>query len=420
VSNLVGFATRVVCVLRSVPAASRGVKMGSKRRANGPFRVICVLAAVVCTAVLSISPSDAQRARYRGNEPIPDKPQLGPIGTQINSNTIAIISGNINAAWLTIAYDLSAVLDDGNEFRVLPVIGRGGAQNVRDVRYLKGVDLGMTVGPVLTKFRKSNELGNIDDKIVYITKLFDQEMHVIVRAESGITSLEQLRGKKVNFSDKGSATQVSARDIFSRLDIEVEEINVGQGDAIVKMKSGEIAATFLSNAKPAPVISKLRFADGFRMLPVPYSKQFHQDLYPATITHADYPGLVPKGESIETVAYGSMIIAYNWPKGSERHRRIAMFVDRFFSSFAEFQKPPRHPKWREVNLAAQVPGWKRFDAAEEWLRKHREEQQRTASAKQRTDFNRFLASSTNGTAKTMTPQERERLFQDFLKWRGKQ
>ncbi|MGH6770868.1 MAG: TAXI family TRAP transporter solute-binding subunit [Xanthobacteraceae bacterium] len=370
-------------------------------------------------AVFSISPSDAQRYRRNGNQPIPDKPELGSLGAQINANTIAIVSGNINAAWLTIAYDLSAVLDDGNDFRVLPVIGKGGAQNVRDVRYLKGIDLGMTVGPVLTRFRQSGELGNIDDKIVYITKLFNQEMHVLVRADSGITSLEQFRGKKVNFSDAGSATQLSARDIFKRLNIQVEEVNTGQGDALVKMRNGEIAGTFLSNAKPAPVIAKLRPSDGFRLLPVPYSKQLHQDLFPATITHQDYPGVIPQGQSIETVAYGSMIIAYNWPKGSERHRRIALFVDRFFSNFAEFKKRPRHPKWREVNLAAEVPGWKRFDAAEEWLKNHRETQQHATA--ERTRFDRFLASGrgTSGTVNALSPADRERLFQDFLKWRGK-
>src|SRR6185503_16097521 len=161
-----------------------------------PFPVICVLAAAICTAVVSISPSEAQRAnsegqraQRRGNEPIPDKPNLGSLGAQINANTIAIVSGNINAAWLTIAYDLSAVLDDGNDFRVLPVIGRGGEQNVRDVRFLKGIDLGITVTPALTGFRRSGELGNIDDRIVYITKLFNQEMHVLVRSDSGITTL---------------------------------------------------------------------------------------------------------------------------------------------------------------------------------------------------------------------------------------
>ena len=322
-------------------------------------------------------------------------------------------------SWLTIAHDLSAVLDDDSNFRILPVIGRGGEQNVRDVRFLKGVDLGITVGPVLTAFRRSSELGTLEDKIVYITKLFDEEMHVLVRTDSGITSLEQLRGKTVNVSDAGSATDVTARDIFSRLGIEIKAVNAGQTDALLKMQTGEVTASVLSNAKPAPVIGKLRASDGFRLLAVPYSKEFHEDLFPATITHADYPNLIPEGQSIETVAYGSMIIAHNWPKGSDRHRRIALFVDRFFSNLAELQKPPRHPKWREVNLAAQVPGWKRFEAAEEWLRKNREAQQ--VAAAERSRFDRFIASNpaTKGRMNSLTEDERERLFQDFLRWRGR-
>ena len=191
-----------------------------------PYQVNCVLAAAL-VAVLFTSPSSSA-PRVRGNQPIPDKPDLGSLGDKINSNTIAIVSGNINAAWLTIAYDLSAVLDDGDEFRVLPVIGKGGAQNVRDVRYLKGVDLGITVTPILNAFRRSNELGNIDDKIVYIAKLFNDEMHILVRADLGITSVEQLGGKKVNFSDIGSASQVSSREFFNRLGIKVEEVNMGR------------------------------------------------------------------------------------------------------------------------------------------------------------------------------------------------
>jgi len=282
--------------------------MGCLRRPKWPTTLYCVLAAVALSAAVSISPSGAQGQRARpGLVPLPDKPQLGTLGERINSNTISIVSGNINAAWLTIAYDLSAVLDTGDDFRVLPVIGRGGEQNVRDVRYLKGVDLGITVGPVLTKFKASGELGNIDNTIVYITKLFNQEMHVLVRADSGITSLEQMRGKTVNFSDVGSATQQSAREVFKRLNIEVKEVNVGQADAYEAMKRDEMAGTFLSNAMPAPAIARLRPADGFRLIPVTYSKQFHEDYFPATISHEDYPNLIPKGQSIDTIAYGSMI-----------------------------------------------------------------------------------------------------------------
>jgi TRAP-type uncharacterized transport system substrate-binding protein len=124
----------------------------------------------------------------------------------INQNTITIVSGNLNATYLSIAYDLSAVLDDGENLRVLPLVGKGGGQNIRDVRFMRGVDLGITQSNLLGHFKRTNELGWIDDKIVYIAKLFNEEMHLVVRAESGITAIEQLAGKTVNFSDIGSGT----------------------------------------------------------------------------------------------------------------------------------------------------------------------------------------------------------------------
>jgi uncharacterized protein len=367
---------------------------------------------------ISASPGYAQKHRdpalIDGNAPLPEKPQLGSIGAQINANTIAIVSGNINAAWLTIAYDLSAVLDDGNNFRVLPVVGKGGAQNVRDVRYLKGVDLGITVTSVLGKFRRTQELGNIDDKIVYITKLFNDEMHVIVRADSGITSLQQLDGKKVNFSDMGSATEVSSGDVFDRLGIKPVEVNMGQADAYEKMKSGEIAATIQFGGMPAPAIAKLRASDGWRILPIPYYRRLQQDYLPATFTNESYPGLIPQGQSVDTIAYGAVMIAYNWPKDSDRYRRIAEFVDRFFTHFDEFRKPPRHPTWREVNLAADLPGWKRFGEAQAWLDAHRAAAAPVAQGQD--DFNRFLAQRAGLSASVLAPDQREQLFREFLKW----
>jgi TRAP transporter TAXI family solute receptor len=343
-----------------------------------------------------------------GGAPVPNKPELGSIGERLNGNTIAIISGNVNATYLTIAYDLSAVLDNGDEFRVLPVIGKGGGQNIKDVRYLKGIDLGITQSNLLNAARRSGEMGNIDDKIVYIAKLFNEEMHLVVRADSGITSIDQLAGKVVNFSDIGSGTQLSSRDIFQRLGIKVQEVNLGQADAVEQLKSGQIAATVLIAGKPAASMAKLKASEGFRALTVPFRKELQADYLPATLTAADYPSLVGNDAPVDTIACGAVLIAYNWPKGSDRYRRIQAFVDNFFPKLAEFQKPPRHPKWKETNLAAVLPGWNRFDGADEWIR-----QQPQA---QRDQFDRFVAAKRPGAS----PEEREQLFNDFVQWRNAQ
>jgi TRAP transporter TAXI family solute receptor len=386
---------------------------GGLRRPSGPFQIICVLVAAVFAAAFSSSITHAQqRGPGPGSRPIPDKPNLGAVGDRINSNTIAIVSGNINATYLTIAYDLSAVLDDGDSFRVLPIIGKGGGQNIRDVRFLKGVDLGITQSILLNTARRTNELGPIGDRLVYIAKLFNEEMHVVVRADSGITSLEQLSGKKVNFSDVGSGTQLSLRDIFARLKIEAEEINVGQADAFEMLKKGEIAATVNIAGKPTAAMAKLKAAEGFRFLQIPFPKQLQDDYLPASLTNADYPGMIPAGQEVDTIAVGAVLFAYNWPKGTDRYRRIENFVNHFFPKLAEFQKAPRHPKWRETNLAATLPGWTRFEGAEQWLQRNRP----PAVAGARDQFNQFLADRGGNAVVPGTPADRERLFQDFVKW----
>ena len=373
-----------------------------------PFQVLCVLVAVVLTAAFS---SQHGFAGHNGGAPIPDKPNLGSLGEQLNANTIAIVSGNPNATYLTIAYDLSDVLDDGDNFRVLPVIGKGGGQNINDVRFLKGIDLGITQSIILNEFRDSNEIGNVSDTIDYIAKLFNEEMHVVVRADSGITSLQQLDGKKVNFSDVGSGSQLSSQDIFRRLGIHPIEVNMGQGDAVEKLKTGELAATILIAGKPTGLMGKLRASQGLRFLSVQFAKPLQADYLPAVLTHADYPSMIAEGHDVDTIAVSAVLICYNWPRNSDRYRRIANFVDRFFPKLGALQKPPHHPKWRETNLAAVLPGWNRFPEAAEWLKQH---EQAPALASTREQFDQFLAAR----GPTAGEAERDRLFQEFLDWQA--
>jgi uncharacterized protein len=383
---------------------------GDGRPACRLWKLVCLFLGAISAVTLANGPAYSQRS----GPPVPNKPQLGTLGERINANTLSIVSGNPNATYMTAAYDMSAVLDDGDDFRILPVIGKGGGQNIKDVRFLKGIDLGITQANLLGYYKRTNEIGRIDDKIVYIAKLFNEEMHLIVRAESGITSIEQLAGKRVNFSDIGSGTQLSTRDIFERLGVKAEEVNMGQADAFEKLKTGEIAATILIAGKPTGSTAKLKAADGFRILPVAYAKPLQADYLPTTLTNQDYPGLIAPGEKIETVAVSAVLIAFNWPKGSDRYRRIQKFVENFFPRLAEFQKAPRHPKWREANLAAVLPGWKRFEGAEEWLRT------RDGVAQvEREQFGQFLAGRRE-TAAALPSDERDRLFQDFLQWKARE
>jgi TRAP-type uncharacterized transport system substrate-binding protein len=339
-------------------------------------------------------------------------------GEQPNKNTIGLISGSPNSddTYLQMAYDLADVLNDGDNLRILPIAGIGGPRNIRDVRYVRGVDIGLTQTNILNNFRRSNErLGQFDDKIVYIAKLFNEEIHLV--AKSDITSIAQLKGLKVNLDARGSGTSYSMRDLFNALGIDVQEVSLSQVEAVEKVKSGEIAATALIAGKPVRSMSKLGSGDGLHLVPIPYPKQLQDDYLPATLTHDDYPELIAPGETVNTVAVSAVLIAYNWPKTNlDRYERVQRFVEAFFPKIAEFQKPPRHVKWREVNLTATLPGWKRFDAAQAWLDQHSGADTNPSAAAEQAAASIGVRSAGGGAGQPL-PDRSSALYQEFLKWR---
>ena len=284
----------------------------------------------------------------------------------MNVNTVTIISGGINGTYLSLASDLSTVLDDGKNLRVLPMIGKGSVQNTKDVLFLKGVDLGLVRADSLEALRREGQIG-ADRQLTYIARLTNDEMHVITTRD--ITDVRQLANRKVNFDVVGSGSYFSSTVVFEKLGIQVEPTGFEQADAYEKLKKGEIAASVFWGGKPVRGISSFENDGRFHLLAVTFDPKLGDTYLPAQLTKEDYPNLI-SGEGIETVAAGTLLVSYNWKKNTRRYKKVARFVEAFFGKFNELLVPPRHPKWKEVNIAATVPGWRRFQAAQEWLDSH--------------------------------------------------
>ncbi len=316
-----------------------------------------ILACGLMAAILTCGAAAQSRSRERVIDSVQSH--------GVNDTTVNIISGSPNGTYLSFVYDMSAVLDDA-DLRVMGILGKGGGQNVLDILKLKGVDLGITQTDILRHFKKTGAAGaNIADRLVYVTKLYNEELHVV--AGPAIKELKELDNKVVNFGESGSSADVSGRLIFEILGIRPAPVNMSQADALLAVKEGRIAATLILDGKPLSMLRAIKPGDGLKLLPVPYTEALEDDYLPAEISSEDYPGLVPEGAPTETVAVGAVLAAYNWPRNTDRHQRVARLVNALFNRLAEFQKQPRHPKWKEVNLAATLPGWKRFPAAAEWL-----------------------------------------------------
>jgi len=133
---------------------------------------------------------------------------------------------------------------------------------------------------------------------------------------------------------------------------------------------------------------------------------------PAELTHEMYPALIPQGARVPTIANRALLAAYSWPDNSPRYKKLVKFTREFFGKIDQFHDAARHPKWKEVSLSAEIPGWVRFKPAADWLAEHRTVM---ADQGQQRDFNTFLASSDKGVPRTQA--ERDALFREFLQWR---
>lgn len=324
------------------------------QRARRSWRTM--IAGLAGIAALWGGPAEAQQAQLRA---------------EANANTVSIITGSPSGTYILFAHDMSSVLDKPSPgLRVLPMLGKGSVQNVRDILFLRGVDMGIVQSDVMRHFKDTGELGrDIQRRLVYITKLYNEEFHIV--ANKDIKDLKDLAGKKVNFDTNGSGTQFSARIIFGLLGLKVEEVNVPQNDGLEQVKNGQIAATLFVAGRPATAVARLGKDAGFKLLPVPYTRELENDYLPAQFSSTDYPNLVEAGQRVETIAVGAVLASFNWERTNERYRKTAAFTDALFKSAAAFQNAPRHPKWKEVNFAATLPGWTRFPAAEEWLAANR-------------------------------------------------
>jgi TRAP-type uncharacterized transport system substrate-binding protein len=277
--------------------------------------------------------------------------------------------------------------------------------------------MGITQSNILRHFNETGEVGhNIEERMRYIARLYNEEMHVLVRPENN--TLQDLAGKIVNFSQAGSGTQTTARQIFKDLNIPVQEVNMGQTDAFEALKKGKIDATIAIAGKPIDVFAKLPANPGYKLIPIPYTPELVEHYLPTELNSDDYPNLIPRDQPIGTIAVSAVLVVFNWAPNTDRYRRVSRFTEAFFANFPQFLEKPRHPKWKEVNLAAELPGWTRFAAAQEIL--DREKNHPGAGAELREDFEQFLTKTSQGESRLLSKAQKEELFAKFLEWRKAQ
>jgi len=326
------------------------------------------------------------------------------LANQLNANTVSLMTGSFGSTYAQVGADLASALDSGTSLRILPVMGRGSVQAVADILLLKGVDAGIVRKDTLAYLDRKDFAKDIRNQFVYVAKMFNEEMHVL--APKTIGSMKELDGKTVVVDLPDSSTFVTALNVFERLGIRPHLIYQEPRLAVDMLRKGEIDAIVAIEGKPLQWLNQINDRN-LHLVPVDYAKPLHEEYLPSKLSSADYPNLVPEGRAIETIAAEALLASYNWAPNSDRYRRLSLLVDTMFDKVAQLQRPPFHPKWKELAPRATVAGWTRFKASQDWLDRNMPPGAAVSAA-----------SGAAPAAEVAPQQPRDPLYREFLEWRA--
>lgn len=348
--------------------------------------------------------------------------------------TIMIATGDIDSTEARIISEMARSLNNGVDLRIIPLIGQGSIQNISDLLSIRTLDAAVIQYDVLSQFKKNQRIALIQNKLQYITKLYSQEVHLLSRMQ--FTCLADLNGRKVNFGTRSSGGALTAEIIFSASNIKVQPVYFDQIEALEKLKTGEIDATFYVGGKTSPVFKNIKYTDKVHFLDIDYIDDLQADYLPGIVTHDDYPDLVAPDETVSTVAVNSVLVMAGHKSQSEQFRRMTSFANKLFENISNFKARDYHEKWQEVNLLSPISGWTRFPAAQAWL-----DQNATKLAKAEALTGKTVTSGAETTL-SADPQNaeqvrgmlkkfletqgagnsvnREELFNQFVRWYEKQ
>jgi TRAP-type uncharacterized transport system substrate-binding protein len=327
------------------------------------------------------------------------------------NDLIRVETGPSSGISVRLGEDIASLMDDGTTRHVVPIVGRGGVQNIADLLAGRGTDMAFVQLDTLDYARTQNLFPNLETRISYIAKLNYVEFHLLARPD--IASINNLAGQVVDVGPATGSTAITTARLFKLLKISIIPGNDEAALAVTRLRRREIAAVAFVGGKPAPLL-RLANTEGLHLVPIPLTADVVADYVPSQLNATDYPGLVPHDAPVDTVAVATGLFVGPVATGSDQYRKLASLVDTFFTRFQVLLAPGHDLKWAEVNLSSQIPGWQRFPAADDWLR-------RNAVVAEGPDlrlvFMKFLDERAKVTGgQPLSQEQKDALFDQFRRW----
>ncbi|MDA0165110.1 TAXI family TRAP transporter solute-binding subunit [Solirubrobacter ginsenosidimutans] len=151
--------------------------------------------------------------------------------------------------------------------------------------------------------------------ITALARVYDDYLHVVVPASSGVRSIAQLSGRTVSIGPSASGTRLIAERLLGEREGKLHDVGLSLDASVAALRDGSIAAFFWSGGLPTPGVEALSREEPVRLLALDRLVDRLQARYGASYRAAAIPsGTYGLARQVSTLAVPNLIVA---PAGAD-------------------------------------------------------------------------------------------------------
>jgi TRAP transporter TAXI family solute receptor len=308
-----------------------------------------------------------------------------------------IVTASKTGTYIQIGRDLAKWVAEPAGIELEAMESKGSAENVRRMRFEPGVKLGLVQSDVFQAFldeaKAGNaEAGNIIRPLRVVMPLYDEEIYFVVRADSPLNAIHEIKNKKIGVGPIGSGTALTSRTLYQLMfgePIPTESAQyLSNEDALLKLtvdKSIDVA--IIVAGQPAKLFADMQ-PDARKFIKIlkldeaaPETARARKSYFPATIRASSYSSWLTA--DVPTLTVKAYLVTYDYGLRSTVGN-LGRFADSLCANFDRLQANG-HPKWKQVKLELPALGrdWRYYPPMEKRIRAciaGQEGRRRTAAA----------------------------------------
>jgi len=237
--------------------------------------------------------------------------------TMAQTQFINILTGGQSGVYYPLGVALAQLYGEGiPNARATAQVTKASAENMNLLQAGRG-ELAWSLADSVADAWEGNEEAGFTkklDKLRGVSRTYNNYIQIVANADSGITSLEDLKGKRISVGAARSGTELNARAIFKAAGISYDDFSKVEylpfGESVELMKNRQIDATLQSAGLGVSSIRDLANSIDIEIIPVP--KEVVEAVgslayLPATIPADTYEG---QAEDIPTAAIPNFLVTH--------------------------------------------------------------------------------------------------------------